>query len=76
MLQFHWGVGPKVEHEWPANTVASIADGGAFDVSCSADPEVAGTNDGDVPKDAPPITGARWAEYNRRFNELLMRRSD
>ena len=33
--------------------------------------------DGQAPGAPPaPISDARWVEYNRMFNELLMRRSD
>ena len=68
-----------VLHDWPQGARATITADGRLKLD-GIDRNTRGAADGQVPEDEPtrpaPVAEDRWAEYNRKFNELLMGRSD
>jgi hypothetical protein len=60
---------------WPQGATVTIERSGRLLLDGLGRNDASGTADPEVPDNDPPaaISDARWAEYNRRFNDLLMR---
>ena len=69
-FDYHGSIQP-----WPQGATVTIERSGRLLLDGLGRNDASGTADLEVPDNDPPaaISDARWAEYNRRFNDLLMR---